>query len=102
VHNKTIPGIDGQIEPSWAGGVSTSSTPTPGTPGSLSAYFKVQSALSNPPHQRNSSLDGATGDGHGSVTSDKDVQITLDRPPGQHDMDYDDYDVADPNQWDIE
>ncbi|KAK1759327.1 hypothetical protein QBC47DRAFT_357197 [Echria macrotheca] len=102
MHNKTIPGVEGQIEPSWAGGGSTSSTPTPSTAGSMSAYFKAQSAFSKPPHRRNGSLDGGNGDGHGSVTSDKDVQITLDRPPGQDDMDYDDYDVADSNQWDIE
>ncbi|KAK0620332.1 hypothetical protein B0T14DRAFT_521124 [Immersiella caudata] len=112
---KTIPGIDGQVEPSWVGGTSTPSASTPGTPGALSHdastrdfYLGSQGSAGKQPNigllqqqqqQANNSEDGVAKRSRGdSVSSDKDVHITLERPA---DHNYMDYDVADDNQWDI-
>ncbi|KAK0641589.1 hypothetical protein B0T16DRAFT_431333 [Cercophora newfieldiana] len=113
--NKSIPGIDGQVEPSWVGGASTPSTSTLGTPGTLGHdtatrdhhYLGAQVNASKPsgiarqqqhPQHTNDTEDSTAAGGSGeSVSSDKDVHITLEAPanPG-----YMDYDVAGDNQWD--
>jgi len=111
LNNGSIPGIDSPVELAWigGGGSSTGSTPTPGTatPSGLSAnkgssrggsgkasdYARLTQAL-----QRDEDGNGAMMESSGvSVSSDKDVNIVLDRSADQMD-----YDVADPNQWDIE
>ncbi|KAK3353126.1 hypothetical protein B0T25DRAFT_543737 [Lasiosphaeria hispida] len=107
LNNKEIPGVEGQVEPSWSSGGGGSSagstpTPTPGTPAAAPSFggASAKSCLPNyKPQQQQQyhQTDHADNNkgGAGSVGSDKDVQITLDRPTDQMD-----YDVADDeNAW---
>ncbi|KAK0715701.1 hypothetical protein B0H67DRAFT_538306 [Lasiosphaeris hirsuta] len=112
LNNKEIPGVEGQVEPSWSSGGPGSSagstpTPTPGTPAATPSFggasaskgylpsYKSQQQQQQQYHQPDHADNDKGGGGGGSVSGDKDVQITLDRPTDQID-----YDVGDEeNEW---
>ncbi|KAK3391047.1 hypothetical protein B0H63DRAFT_467138 [Podospora didyma] len=117
LNNNEIPGLDGQVEPSWSAGgassVSLGSTPAAsnsGTPGGTvtSSFSKTWPAGGQVNHNtKNNAMkhhqnlpppsDDNTVMGNGS--DDKDVNIILERSTHQDHADMD-YDVADDNQWD--
>lgn len=94
--------MPGQLELAWvnANGTSTPSTSTPATPGAsgpgyvAQGYAQGQAARvsATAPTQNNTNTEHRAD----SVTSDKDVHITVDGPADHGEMDYD---VAE-NQWD--
>ncbi|KAK1834349.1 hypothetical protein QBC39DRAFT_424285 [Podospora conica] len=107
LNNGTIPGIDSHVELAWigGGGSSAGSTPTPGTatPSASKGFYSGADKASGYARLTQAQLRDEEGNGAmmessgASVSSDKDVHIVLDRSADQMD-----YDVADPNQWDVE
>ena len=110
---KTIPGIQGEVEPLWVGNDGNSIPPTPmnGTPGGSGVNTPARNpgaqintnqpasfARQQAAQQAKQQLPRSAEDGGESVSSDKDVHIMLERPANT-DMDYE---VADEDRWDME